>query len=347
MIFDLDRFTSAGKPRWQALSDLLDQLESAEHDRITLAEAEALEDLYHRCAADLNRLQHGAVAGPLHAYLSQLVTRAYAQIYSAGGGAWPAHFAPAAWLGQLRLFFGVLPRVFRRNLRLFWLALALTLAGCLLGALAITFDPAATDVLLPAEYLRNPAQRVQQDLGGAGVHTPNASEETAFSAQLITHNIQVSLFTMALGVTFGVGTGLLLFFNGLLLGAVAARYCQQGFAWFVAGWLLPHGAFEIPSVLIAGQAGFLLARMLLRGSARPELRQQALRQMLTLFGGLCCLLVWAGLMEAFFSQHHAAGWGYAVQVVVGLAELLLLFGYLGWAGRSGDEAPTPVPELAP
>lgn len=348
MILDLDRFVRTAQPAWRDLESLLDKLETRPDHRLDSVEAETLQNLYYRAAADLNRLESGACAPSVQAHLMNLVARAYGEIYAAPRSpAWD----PMRWrrLPRVLLTFGrAVPQVFRRHLRLFELSLALTLAGCLFGALAVTLDPAATTILLPAAYLRDPAQRVAQDLGKAGGHVANGapqhpadlSEETVFSAELITHNIQVSLFTLALGVTLGIGTGLLLVVNGILLGAVAARYCQAGFGWFVAGWLLPHGAFEIPSVLIAGQAGFLLARSLLQTGreTRRERIRRVLPELLTLLGGLCCLLVWAGVMEAFFSQHHAPGLGYAAPVAVGLTELLLLSGYLAFVGRENTVA---------
>ena len=135
--------------------------------------------------------------------------------------------------------------------------------------------------------------------------------EAAFSAQLITHNIQVALLAAALGVTFGIGTALLLFENGVLLGAVAVRYTQQGFGLFVTAWLLPHGAFEIPSILIAGQAGFYLARLLLRRREDRNMRQ-SMREWLMLIAGLAMMLVWAGTDGGVFFA--ASGPGSAVWV---------------------------------
>ena len=123
----------------------------------------------------------------------------------------------------------------------------------------------------------------------------------------------------------------------LLLGAVAVRYTQQGFGVFVTAWLLPHGAFEIPSILIAGQAGFYLARLLLRRREDRNIRQ-SIREWLVLIAGLSMMLVWAGLMEAFFSQHHAPVLPYGFKVAVGAAELVLLTIYLLLIGRRADRA---------
>lgn len=329
MILDLDQFVARGEAQWHDLESLLDRLEERPNQSLTRAEAERLADLYCRTAADLNRIEAGAAAPELRARLSGLVARAFAEIYGARRS---FRWSLRQGLACLQRFALEVPRVFRLRIRLFYLALAITLAGVAFGALAVSFDASAADVLLPFDYLQNPAERVAQ--AEHGKHDPGADYETAFSGMLISHNIQVSLLTLSLGVTAGVGTSLMLFTNGVMLGAVAARYLQAGFGWFLAGWLLPHGAFEIPSVLIAGQAGFVLAGLLLAGGREPRrtrLRRR-LPEVLTLFGGLSCLLVWAGIMEAFFSQHHAPEIRYGVKALVGTCELLLLFAYLALVG---------------
>lgn len=327
MILDLERFRAQARPRWSKLDELLSALESRPDRRLQPAEAEQLQELYAQTAADLNRVTHGALAPELRQYIERLVARAYAQLYYAP----PARskfWQPRRWLRIFTAF----PEAFRRQYRHFALAVLITVLGSTLGGLAVLYDPASVDVLLPADYLRNPGQRVNQEAKGQNRHLDSAQIEAAFSGELITHNIRVALLAAALGVTFGIGTALLLFENGVLLGAVAVRYTQQGFGMFVSAWLLPHGAFEIPSILIAGQAGFYLARLLLRRREDRDMRR-AMHEWLVLIGGLALMLVWAGLMEAFFSQHHAPVLPYGFKVAVGAAELLLLTTYLLLIGR--------------
>ncbi|HKF03796.1 MAG TPA: hypothetical protein VKB49_15865, partial [Candidatus Sulfotelmatobacter sp.] len=45
------------------------------------------------------------------------------------------------------------------------------------------------------------------------------------------------------------------------------------------------------------------------------------------------MLVWAGIMEAFFSQHHAPVLPYGFKVAIAVAELVLLTLYLLLTGR--------------
>jgi len=328
VILDLERFQVQAGPRWRDLESLLAGLESRPDRRVNPPEAEQLQELYAQVAADLNRVTHGALAPELRQYLERLVARAYAELYYAP----PTRsevWQPRRWLRIFTAF----PETFRRNARYFALAVLITLLGCAFGGLAVHYDPASVDVLLPADYLRNPNQRVHDEEQGQGRHLDSAQTEAAFSGQLIRHNIQVALLAAALGVTFGIGTALLLFENGVLLGAIAVHYTQQGFGLFLTAWLLPHGAFEIPSILIAGQAGFYLARLLLRRQEDRNSRQ-SMREWLVLVAGLAMMLVWAGVMEAFFSQHHAPVLPYGFKVAVAAAELVLLTIYLLMIGRT-------------
>lgn len=328
MILDLERFQVQARPRWRELEALLASLEARPDRRLNLVEAEQLQELYAQVAADLNRVTHGALVPELRQYLERLVARAYAELYYAP----PARseiWQPRRWLRIFTAF----PASFRRQSRFFALAVLVTFLGCALGGLAVRYDPASVDVLLPADYLRNPGERVHAEEQGQSRHPDSAQTEAAFSAQLIRHNIEVALLAAALGVTFGVGTVLLLFENGVLLGAVAVHYTQQGFGLFMSAWLLPHGVFEIPSILIAGQAGFYLARLLLRRREDRNVRE-SMREWLVLIAGLAIMLVWAGLMEAFFSQHHAPVLPYRFKIAVAAAELVLLSMYLLMIGKS-------------
>jgi uncharacterized membrane protein SpoIIM required for sporulation len=182
-----------------------------------------------------------------------------------------------------------------------------------------------------------------------------AGQKTSFSAFLMTHNTKVSIFTLALGMTWGVGTILLLFANGVTLGAIAVDYVQEGQTKFLLGWLLPHGVIEIPAILIAGQAGLVLALALIGWGKRTPLtaRLRAVsRDLATLIFGVGILLVWAGFVEAFLSQYHEPVIPYELKISFGLVELIVLWLFLAKSGkersevgsqRSGSKNPEPPP----
>src|SRR5207302_4081927 len=110
---------------------------------------------------------------------------------------------------------------------------------------------------------------------------------------------------------------------------------------FLLGWLLPHGVVEIPAILIAGQGGLLLASALIGSGTRATLRERMKlisSDLFTLIGGVACLLVWAGIIEAFLSQYHAPVLPYSVKIAFGCVELILLSAFLSRSGRTSANA---------
>lgn len=329
MIIDLDRFIHEERPLWIELSAMLDRLEGMAETRLTLEEVERLYYLYERAGAALGRIQTFAVDSATHEYLESLVARAYAEVHEVRD--------PRGWRSFLDLVWVRFPAAFRRRLGAFWVAVGVTVAGVVLGAVVTVVDPESRRVTLPFGHDRlDPVQRVMREEGQRGAAI--AGVEAQFSSYLMTHNIQVSILTLALGVTCGVGTVILLFYNGVMLGAIVVDYLGAGQGVFLAGWLLPHGTIEIPAILIAGQAGLVMAGAILGRGDRAGLRERlaaAGRDILPLMAGVAVMLVWAGLVESFLSQYHEPAVPYAAKIAFGLVEAILLGVFLVRAGRGG------------
>ncbi|MDB5050795.1 MAG: protein of unknown function transrane [Fibrobacteres bacterium] len=332
MIIDLDRFVNREQPRWRELEDLLARLESEPGATLDLQGALRLHHLYQKTGADLAKVKGQSAAPQLVRYLESLVSRAYAEIHE--NREKRLRFSPRVF------FLSTFPRTFRRHIAAFWLSVLVTLAGAAAGGALVRWDPDAKSVLLPFEHLMgSPAERVARE-ESSGQKLANRPK-TYFSSYLMTNNIRVSILTLVTGFAWGLGPLVLLFYNGVVLGAVIYDYCAAGQTRFLVGWLLPHGSFEIPAILLAGQAGFLLGVQLLRGSrhggAGKRLRAAA-PDAAVLIGGITAMLVWAGIVEAFFSQYHYPILPYWFKISFGCVELAALILYLGWAGRGGRRA---------
>ncbi len=328
MIIDLQRFVASERPHWTELERILSKLEAEPNQQMTLEQLQRFHRLYERAAADLARITTFSSEPETRRYLETLVARAYSEIHETRER--PRRLQPLKWL------FHELPRTFRRHIRAFWLSLGITLAGCAFGGLAIAFDPDSKSVLMPFPHLQgDPADRVAEEEQATDDRL--AGGKTSFSAYLMTHNTRVSIFALALGMTWGVGTMILLFYNGVILGAVAVDYIRAGQTKFLLGWLMPHGVVEIPAILIAGQAGLVLAFALVGWGRRVPLAarlREVSRDIVTLIFGVALLLVWAGLVEAFLSQYHEPVVPYAAKIAFGTVELILLCLFLARSGAS-------------
>ncbi len=326
MILDLPRFVAAERHYWTELESALDRLQSDPARRPQLDELKSLHYLYQRASADLARIATFSSEPETRRYLESLVARAYAEIHESREARGRVH----VW----RWFSQDLPQTFRRHVRAFWLAVAITLLGCAFGVLALRIDPEAKAVIMPfAGLQQNPATRVAKEEQAKKDRLQGV--KATFAAQLMTHNTQVAFTTLALGMTWGFGTIVMLFYNGVILGAVSFDYIQAGQSNFLMGWLLPHGATEIPAILLAGQAGFILAGALIGWGTnvpRGQRLRSISRDLVTLILGMSLLLVWAGIIEAFLSQYHEPVIPYALKIAFGVVELFALTLYLSRSG---------------
>jgi uncharacterized membrane protein SpoIIM required for sporulation len=330
VILDLARFIDSERPLWEEFDKMLARFEQDARAPMALDQVARFHYLYQRSSSDLARIATFSAEPRTREYLESLVARGYAEINARDYTA--TRVRPIGWL------FRTVPRTFRRYFREFLLGVAITVAGSAFGAAAIHFDSEAKAVLMPfPQLMQTPAERVKQEESAPSDRLTNV--KTSFSAELMTHNIRVSLFTLALGITWGIGSVASIFYNGVMLGAVAADYAQAGYVQFLLGWLLPHGVIEIPAILVAGQAGFVLAGAMI-GWGDHRKRNERLRlistDVLNLAGTAAVMLIWAGIVEAFLSQYHQPVLPYNLKIGFGLVELMLLIFFFARAGRASD-----------
>jgi len=327
MIIDLQKFISEERPYWSELESVLDRLEKRPELKLSLSRLERFHYLYQRTSGDLVKVKTFASEPNTRAFLESLVARAFGEIHEIRKR--PHRLAPLHW------FFSTFPQTFRKHVRAFWICLAVMLLGSVFGGFVILADPDTKDILLPFAHLHgDPSDRVAREETVNGDRLAGA--KSSFSSHLMTHNTKVAIFTLALGITWGIGTLIMLFYNGVILGAVALDYVMAGETTFLLGWLLPHGAIEIPAIILAGQSGLVLAGALI-GWGKPISLKMRLRKisadLVTLIFGVAVMLIWAGIVEAFFSQYHEPVLPYGVKIGFGILELALLVLFLAGSGR--------------
>jgi uncharacterized membrane protein SpoIIM required for sporulation len=156
------------------------------------------------------------------------------------------------------------------------------------------------------------------------------------SSLIISNNIQVTLLAFGFGLTAGIGTSVLLIFNGIHLGSVAGWMVLHGKDRALWGWIMPHGGTELLAICLAGTAGYILAGAII---APGELRRAtALKRVgmeaLTIELGCMVMLIFAGLIEGFVSP---SGLDYTSRIAVLLASLGFWAVYFLGAGRGAGQ----------
>lgn len=324
MIIDLPRFIDAERPTWMELEKMLDRIAQEPDRRMELEEVQRFHLLYQKVSADLARVTTFASEPELRRYLESLTARAYGEIHETRDRA--HRFRPLHW------FLNEFPRAFRRRSGAFTLAVVILLVGAIFGGFATMFDDEAKEAILPKQFshlLGDPAKRVADEESATSDRA--GGRHTYFAAYLMQNNIKVSILSLGLGITFGIGTIIELFSNSVSLGLIVVDYVRAGQTMFMLGWLLPHGVIEIPSLLIAGQGGLVLGAALIgygdRASLTDRLRSVG-PDLMALTCGFAVMLVWAGIIESFLSQYHEPFIHYWQKILFGLAEFAVLIWFL-------------------
>jgi len=214
-------------------------------------------------------------------------------------------------------------RAFPSAVRAAWrpilLAYALLAVGTLWGYGEIRRSPSSAEILLPNGILQNADRFDDTDEERFG--------DPANAGFYFTNNTRAALSAYAFGATFGIGTALVLIFNGVVLGGTAAIVSQAHSLTALFSWLLPHGGVELTAIAIAAAAGFQIGGAMLRPGPlqRREALAEAAHRSLPLALGTAFLLAVAGLTEASLAP---ATWPLWAKALIGLTLDAILLAWI-------------------
>ncbi|ASJ06956.1 stage II sporulation protein M [Thermococcus pacificus] len=126
--------------------------------------------------------------------------------------------------------------------------------------------------------------------------------------KIFTNNSLVALFMFISGLFFGLGPWFIMAFNGLVVGLVVLavhRTAGMPMSQVILA-LVPHGVIEIPAIAIAGVAGIVWYRELVKGEGEPAERfKRGMMEGFKLYLLSVALLLVAALVEAYVTPKVA------------------------------------------
>lgn len=296
-----ERFVAQHRDGWRRLNELVDKAQNTRLSSLSDDELHEMGALYRRAASDLARAQTRyattAAGRELVRSLNDLVLRAHTQVYS----------APAPRPGRILhfLLFGF-PAAFRRHWRPIALAAALLYGPALIAYLAVLVNADLATMFVPESAIEEVQKRAQDKVitgWGGRNEFEGLLSSPGVSSYIMTNNIRVTLNAVALGITAGIGTALVLMLNGMMLGGLSGVATQHNVDLLFWAVILPHGIIELTAIAMSGGAGFVLARAIYAPGDLP--RRDALKiaggEAARLLVGVTLLLVIAGMIEGFIT----------------------------------------------
>ncbi len=317
---------------WLELERLIDRAERSGLGALSTDNLLRLPNLYRATLSSLSVARSISLDHNLLTYLENLSARAYFVVYGARSGA-AAHV-----LDFIRVRFPSAVRTAK------WYVLASTfcvLLGVITGLVMTLGNEDWFYSFVPSDLAqgRSPAASTEELHAVLQVTDDSATDLLfVFATFLFTHNATIGMLAFALGFALGVPVVLLMFYNGLIIGAMAALYEGRGLSAEFWAWLSIHGTTELLAVVLCGGAGLLLGGSVAFPGRHSRLHNLAKngRMAAEVVIGSVVLFFVAGLLEGFGRQlivNTTERYLVAASAAVVWALYLL---YAGRAGSNGD-----------
>jgi len=255
---------------------------------------EELSELYMDITDDLSYAQTFYPKRTVRVYLNQLAQRVYTGVHKQKGE-------------SIRRFISVwktsLPLEIYRSRKSLLFALVMFIIYAAIGAFTTYIDPEFPRTVMGDMYVDMTLQNIQ-DGNPLGVYESESQIQMFF--MITTNNLKVAFMTFALGFFFTIGTHLLLFSNGVMLGAFQYFFHSKGLliTSFLGIWI--HGAFEISAIVLAGGAGITAGNGLLFPGSYTRLQslQLSTKRGLKIMLSLVPFIIAAGFLESYVTHNY-------------------------------------------
>lgn len=171
--------------------------------------------------------------------------------------------------------------------------------GLILSLILVLFNADNAVIFLPQNIIE----------GVKGSHSNSGNwNYPLMSSYIMTNNISVALKAFVLGITLGLGTIYVLFFNGAMLGSLTGLIYLYGNPTNYWSLILPHGIIELTAIFISGAAGLIIAKNFLLPGEHKRLHGliKGAKEAVSLIMGIIFMLIIAGIIEGFFTPLNIA-----------------------------------------
>lgn len=326
-----EQFVTRYQHEWQQFEDWLQRRgDSARKVRGSLDPDlpgdETIPERYRRLCQHLALARRRGYSPQLVERLQQLMQRGHNLLYRT---------PPPRWQRAVEFLIADFPQLVRNQAAAMWVACALFVLPLVGIFVLLQYQPELIHLLLDPRQI---AQMEKMYDPAADRLGRDSGTDWAMFGHYIMNNISIGLRTFASGLLAGIGTVLVLLFNGITIGAVAGHLQQVGFGDPFWRFVVGHAPFELTAIVIAGGAGLQLGLKLLAPGRKRRIDALVDGGIIgaRLCLGVAFMLLVAAFIEAFWSSTAAVpAWGkYSVSAV--LWALVLI--WLGRGGRGGGHA---------
>ena len=284
------------------------------------AKPDELADLYLDITDDLGYAQTHYFRRTVRVYLNQLGQKVYIGVNK---------FKRDSFKNLLRHLTTSLPLEVYRSRKTMLTALIAFLIYTAIGVLSTAINPDFPRIVMGDGYVEKTIENIE---AGNPLGVYEDSDQLAMFIRITTNNISVAFLTFFAGLFFTLGTHLLLFSNGVMLGAFQYFFRLKGLLIisFLGIWI--HGAFEISAIVLAGGAGITAGNgWLFPGSlTRFQSFKLTVKRGLKIMLGLVPFIIAAGFLESYVTHHYDTLPDWSKWIIIAFSFGLMLFFFVAY-----------------
>jgi uncharacterized membrane protein SpoIIM required for sporulation len=299
-------FVKRNQERWQGIEQTLTATPRPHPDRLAEIYIELTDDLsFARTQYPKSRVTH---------YLNTLASKIHLEIYK--NKKEDKNRFITFWKYEL-------PAVLYESRKQLLYALVIFILAASIGSVSAYFDETFVRLIMGDDYVNMTLENIEQ---GNPLAVYGKMQEADMFFAITFNNIKVSFYAFIAGLFFSVGSGFMLFQNGVMVGAFLTFFLKKDLLIHSLTVIMLHGTIELSSIVIAGAAGFVMGNsFLFPGTySRFESFKAGVLKGVKIIVGLIPLFILAGFIESFITRYTTMPWGVKA-LIIGLSAWLILF----------------------
>jgi uncharacterized membrane protein SpoIIM required for sporulation len=206
---------------------------------------------------------------------------------------------------------------------LFYSLIIFVLAG-VIGAVSSLYDDTFVRLIMGDAYVNMTLENIKEGKP-TGIYADHNAWDMFLYITL--NNIMVSFWVFMVSVFTSVLTGLILFQNGVMLGAFFTMFYNESVFLDAAPVVMLHGTIELSAIVIAGAAGIVMGNSILFPGtySRFESFRRGAFKGLKIVLGLIPFFITAGFIESFVTRYANMHWSIKLAILAGSAFLMVYY----------------------
>ena len=299
-------FIQRNKPRWEEFEKVVKDQRQASPDKLA--------ELFIQITDDLSFSRTQYPKSRTTQYLNSLASKIHLEIYK-NKKEEKSRFI-TFWKAEL-------PAIMFEVRKPLLYALVIFVVAGIIGAVSVLYDETFVRLILGDAYVNMTLENIKN---GNPTRVYSSSSEISMFFMITRNNIMVSFMVFVYGVFASLGTGLYLFYNGLMVGTFVMFFFKEQQLDQALPVIMLHGTIELSSIVIAAAAGFTMGNSLLFPGTYSRLdsfKMGALKG-LKIVMGLIPFFIMAGFIESFITRYAFMHWMFKI-AIIGCSGLLMLY----------------------